>query len=253
MRAGDRTTSALYRTRITHLRRAPVHHYFEHRSYSWFVDLDALPQLPRWLRPFARFEAQDHLWESAVDTMRGRVDAFLAGKGIELHGGRITALLHARVFGYVYNPLSLYWCHDADGVLRYVIAEVQNTHGQRHAYLLPPSGVQPTMVDKKLYVSPFNDVDGHYLVQAPQPGDELDVRISLHRDNQPAFVATMRGTRRPATLRQIVALQMTAPMAPQMNVLSMRIQSMLLWLKRVPMVPHTSPRSDEDREKVDQL
>ena len=246
-------TSALYRTRITHLRRAPVHHYFEHRSYSWFVDVDALPQMPGWLRPFARFDVHDHLWEAPVDTLRGRVDAFLAGKGVQLPGGKVFALFQARVLGHVYNPLSLYWCHDADGVLRYVIAEVHNTHGERHAYLLPPSGVQPTMVDKKLYASPFNDVDGHYLVQAPLPAEDLDVRISLHRDHQPAFVVTLRGSRRPATIRQVLALQMVSPLAPQMNVLSMRIQGTLLWLKRVPMVPRTARRSDEDREKVDQL
>ena len=54
------TPSAIYRTRITHLRRAPVHHYFEQRGYSWYVDLDDLPRLPRWLRPFAKFEARDH-------------------------------------------------------------------------------------------------------------------------------------------------------------------------------------------------
>ena len=54
-------TPALYRTRITHVRRAPVQHYFEHRGYSWYVDIDDLPQLPRWLRPFARFDACDHL------------------------------------------------------------------------------------------------------------------------------------------------------------------------------------------------
>ncbi|MDG4665775.1 DUF1365 family protein [Mycobacterium sp. 236(2023)] len=246
-------TAALYRTRITHLRRAPVHHYFEHRSYSWYVDLDALPRLPRWLRPFARFEARDHLWEADNDTLRGRVDAFLAAKGIELPGGSVTALMHAKVLGYVFNPLSLYWCHDADGVLRYVIAEVHNTYGGRHAYLLPPSAEQPAMVDKKLYVSPFNDVDGHYLVRAPQPDDSLDVRISLHRDEQPAFIATMRGTRRPAGIRQIVALQFLAPMAPLMNAVGIRVQGMLLWLRRVPIVPRVSHRSDEDREKVEQL
>ena len=54
-------TPALYRTRVTHLRRAPVRHYFEHRGYSWYVDIDNLPRLPRWLRPFARFDACDHL------------------------------------------------------------------------------------------------------------------------------------------------------------------------------------------------
>ncbi len=105
---------ALYRTRITHLRRAPVHHYFEHRSYSWYVDVDDLPQLPRWLRPFARIDARGPLRRrTGADTLRARIDAFLASRGVELPGGTITALLQARVLGYVYNPLSLYWCHDA--------------------------------------------------------------------------------------------------------------------------------------------
>ncbi|MBB2990913.1 hypothetical protein FHR72_002386 [Mycolicibacterium iranicum] len=245
-------SAALYRTRITHLRRAPVHHYFEHRSYSWFVDIDAMPRVPFWLRPFARFEAQDHLWETADDTLRGRVDAFLASKGIESPGGRVTALMHARVLGYVFDPLTLFWCHDTAGVLRYVIAEVHNTYGERHAYLLPPSGDQPAMVDKKFYVSPFNDVDGHYLVSAPEPGEHLDVRISLHRDNQPAFVVTMRGDRRPAGARQILGLQMTAPLAPLMNTISIRVQGILLWMRRVPVVPRT-PQCPRSREKVEQL
>lgn len=243
--AGDVVTSALYRTRITHLRRTPVHHYFEHRSYSWFVDVDALPHLPRWLRPFARFEARDHLWEAPDDTLRGRVDGFLASKGISLPGGTVTALLQARVLGFVFNPLSLYWCHDAQGTLRHVIAEVHNGYGQRHAYLLPPTSDQPAMVDKKLYVSPFNGVDGHYLVQAPEPDERLDIRISLHRDHQAAFVATVRGTRRPAGIRHIVGLQIVAPVAPLMNAFSARVQSILLWLRRVPMVPRPTEGSDE--------
>lgn len=241
--------SALYRTRITHLRRAPVHHYFEHRSYSWFVDIDALPRLPRWLRPFAEFDARDHLWEAPDDTLRGRVEAFLASKGVELPRGRISALMHARVLGYVFNPLSLYWCHDRTGTLRYVIAEVHNTYGGRHAYLLPPTNDRPAMVYKKLYVSPFNDVDGHYLVRAPEPDEEVNISISLHREGQPAFVATMRGNRRPAGIRQVLALQILAPVAPLMNALSIRVQGILLYLRRVPVVP----RHSVDREKVAQL
>src|ERR1700754_3396749 len=156
-------TAALYRTRITHLRRAPVHHYFEHSSYTWYVDIDRLPQLPRWLQPLARFDARDHLWGDEAggtnDTLRQRIDAFLDGHGIDLRGGPITALMQARVLGYVFNPLTLYWCHDADGILRHIVAEVHNTYGGRHAYLLPPECDRPAMVRKRLYVSPFNDVD----------------------------------------------------------------------------------------------
>jgi DUF1365 family protein len=245
---------ALYRTRITHLRRSPVHHYFEQSGYSWYVDLDHLPRLPRWLRPFARFEAPDHFSMPAPagvdDTLRNRVDAYLAEHDIDLRGGAITALLQARVLGYVFNPISLYWCHDADGVLRHVVAEVHNTYGGRHAYLLPPMGDGPAAVRKKLYVSPFNEVDGYYLVRAPRPEATVDVTISLHREQQPAFVATLRGSRRRAGTGQVLRLQLAAPLAPLMGALWIRIQGITLWVRRVPVVPRVPVAQ---RERIDQL
>lgn len=243
-------TPALYRTRITHQRRAPVHHYFEHTSYSWYVDVDRLPQLPRWLRPFARFEARDHLHGGPNESLRQRIDAFLAERGIDLAGGQITALMQARVLGYVFNPLTLYWCHDAHGALRYIVAEVHNTYGGRHAYLLPPHDYPPAMVRKRFYVSPFNAIDGYYLVHAPLPNAELDVRISLHRDNQPAFIATMRGTRRRAGLGELLKLQLISPLAPLMGAIGIRVQGITLWLRGVPVVPR--PESTE-KERVGQL
>ncbi|BBY19665.1 DUF1365 domain-containing protein [Mycolicibacterium litorale] len=241
------TTPALYRTRVTHLRRAPVHHYFELNSYSWYVDLDALPRLPGWARPFARFDAGDHFHGVAGDTLRARVDAFLAARGIDLGGGRVTALLQPRVLGYAFNPLTLYWCHDAHGVLRHVIAEVHNTHGEWHAYVIPPDGPNPAMVRKRFHTSPFNGIDGYYLVRAPRPDAELDVTISLHRDNQPAIVGTLRGTRRPATLAQVLRLQVTKPLAPQMGALSLRVQGLILRARRVPVIPRVAAGAPEKR------
>ncbi|TGD87419.1 DUF1365 family protein [Mycolicibacterium sp. CH28] len=230
-------TPALYRTRITHLRRSPVHHYAEHRSYSWFVDIDNLPRLPRWLQPFARFEAIDHFHGTPQDTLRQRVDAVLAEHDIRLPGGQITALLMPRVLGRAFNPLSLFWCHDETGTLRCVIAEVHNTDGGRHAYLLPPEEDSPAVVMKNFYVSPFTGVDGYYLVRAPRPDQKLDLAISLHRENQPALVATVRGTRRRASVGQVVRLQFSAPLAPQMAALSMRMQTLILRLRGVPVTP----------------
>lgn len=245
-------TPALYRTRITHLRRAPVHHYFEQSGYSWYVDLDHLPELPRWLRPFAKFDARDHFSGPTQpgETLRQRLDAFLAERDIELPGGRVTALMQARVLGYVFNPLSIFWCHDAQGELRHVVAEVHNTYGGRHTYLLPPTGDAPAAVKKKLYVSPFNDVAGYYPVRAPEPDATLDVSISLHRENKPAFVATLRGTRLRASIGQLVRLQMVAPVAPLMGAAWIRVQGISLWMRRVPVVPRVPVT---EREKVDQL
>ena len=233
-------TPAIYRTTITHSRQAPVHHAFEYRSYSWYVDVDDLPRLPRWLRPFARFRASDHFSDRFADppngSLRDRLSAFFDDRGMAAPDGRITALLQARVFGYVFNPLSIFWCHDRDGELRHVIAEVHNTYGERHAYLLPPADL-PVVTAKEFYVSPFNRVDGYYLVQAPRPDSEVDITVALHRDHRPAFVANLRGQRRPATTRQVAIMQIISPLAPLVVAARIRIQGIKLWLRRVPVVP----------------
>jgi DUF1365 family protein len=232
-------TPAIYRTTITHSRRAPVHHSFEYRSYSWYVDIDDLPRLPWWLRPFARFHAEDHFSGDSHGSLRARLGAFFADHGLPAPDGRVTALLQARVFGYVFNPLSVFWCHDRDGRLCHVIAEVHNTYGERHAYLLPPADL-PVVTAKNFYVSPFNQVDGYYLVQAPKPGDEVDVTVALHRDRRPAcpvFTAELRGRRRPATVSQVAVMQFIAPLAPLTVSARIRIQGIKLWLRRVPVVP----------------
>ena len=243
-------TPALYRTRITHLRRAPVHHYFEHRSYSWYVDIDRLPELPRWLRPFARFEASDHLDGGPDDTLRDRVDNFLADRGIDLRGGTVTALLQARVLGYVFNPLSLFWCHDADGVLRHVVAEVHNTYGGRHAYLLPPG------------CGPARDGDEEALRITVQrrrrllPGAGAAAGFRTQRDDFAAPGESTRirrdDARRQASCRHWsdIRLQLTAPMAPLMGSLGIRVQGITLWLRRVPVVPRPEVA---EKERVEQL
>jgi uncharacterized protein len=235
----DVLTPAIYRTTITHSRQEPVRHSFEYRSYSWYVDVDDLPRLPWWLRPFARFRASDHFSDPVQGSLRERLDNFFADRDLAVPEGRITALLQARVLGYVFNPLSVFWCHDRDGLLRHVIAEVHNTYGERHAYLLPPADL-PVVTAKEFYVSPFNQVDGYYLVQAPRPDSEVDITVALHRDRRPAFpefTANMRGERRPATTREIAIMQVISPLAPLLVAIRIRIQGIKLWLRRVPVVP----------------
>jgi uncharacterized protein len=233
-------TPAIYRTTVSHSRQAPVRHSFEYRSYSWYVDVDDLPRLPWWLRSFAGFRASDHFSDHFANpqhgSLRDRLSVFFADRDLAAPEGRITALLQPRVFGYVFNPLSVFWCHDRDGRLRHVIAEVHNTYGERHAYLLPPADL-PVITAKKFYVSPFNAVDGYYLVQAPRPDSEVDITVELRRDRAPAFTANLRGQRRPATNRQVAIMQIVSPLAPLVVAARIRIQGIRLWLRRVPLVP----------------
>jgi cyclopropane-fatty-acyl-phospholipid synthase len=240
-------TPAIYQTTITHDRQAPVQHSFEYRSYSWYVDIDELPSLPWWLRAFARFDARDHLAGRPGQSLRDRVDAYLADHDAALPGGRITALLQARVLGYVFNPISVFWCHDREGVLQHVIAEVHNTYGQRHAYLIPPAN-KPVPVTKKLYVSPFNRVSGHYQVLAPRPDKHLNLVVSLHDGSKPAFVARLRGTHRPATLRHITRMQIVSPLAPLLVALRIRLQGIALWRRGLPVISRDTPHTAIDHK-----
>ena len=103
-------------------------------------------------------------------TLRENLDAFLATQGVDLQGGRITMLANARVLGYVFNPISVFWCHRPDGALECVVVEVHNTYGERHAYLVRTDDQHRASTEKRLYVSPFNDVSGSYDLVLPEPG-----------------------------------------------------------------------------------
>ncbi|CCQ17021.1 putative uncharacterized protein [Rhodococcus sp. AW25M09] len=232
--------SALYLTRIDHVRQGPIRNTFSYRSYSWFVDLDALPELPRLLRPLASFDSRDHLGDPDA-TIRQNVDAFLAENDIDLAGGRITMLASARVFGHTFNPLSVYWCHGRDGGLRCVVAEVHNTYGERHRYLLRTDDRGAVRTPKKFYVSPFNDVDGEYSMRLPEPDTALRLSIVLERPGQPPFAATVNGCRREVTTRSIMRTALAIPGAPLRVVVQIRWQGIRLWARGLKIVPKPAP------------
>ncbi|MGW0041989.1 DUF1365 domain-containing protein [Rhodococcus sp. NPDC003348] len=235
-------TPAIYRTRIRHVRAGPIRHAFDYPGYSWFVDLDELPGLPVWLRPFARFDVRDHFDRSpAPGTLRAGLDAVLVDAGIDPGGLRVTALLGARVLGHAFNPLSLYWCHDRDGIVDCVVAEVHNTYGGRHSYVLRPDPTGRAEAAKAFYVSPFNPVAGHYTLRVPEPAERLAISVTLHRDGHAPFVATMHGNRVPATVGGVAGTVLRAPLAPHLVSARIRIQGIALWLRGLPVVPR--PRS----------
>ncbi|GGM68367.1 DUF1365 domain-containing protein [Lentzea pudingi] len=223
----------IYDVLITHQRRELLDRTFSHRAYMWLVDLDGLPRLPLWARPFARFQARDHLG-SPDRTIRENLDEWLAGRGIDLGGGQVLMLANARVLGYVFNPLSVYWCHDASGELVCVVAEVHNTYGGRHCYLLRTDDKGRASVDKEFYVSPFLEVDGHYVMRLPKPGDQLSVTIALRQNGKTTFSATMKGERS-SGLRMLLR----RPLMPQRVSALIRRHGIALYLRRVPIIPRS--------------
>jgi DUF1365 family protein len=236
-------TPALYEVRIGHVRTRPERRSFVHPAHLWLVDLDDVASgrsaLPRWLAAQARFEAADHLGDPAR-SIKENVVAFVRSSGID-DVARIVMLASPRGgagrASYVFNPLSTHWCYRADGSLACVVAEVHNTYGERHAYLLRPDEHGRDEVDKDFYVSPFLTVDGRYRMRISPPGERLHVSIALHQDGALAFSAWMRGTARPATVRAVAAATLRRPMLPLRISALIRLHGIRLWARRLPITP----------------
>ena len=191
-------TAFLYECQVRHVRATPLRHSFSYRTYQWLVDADDLPCLPAGLRWLADFRSADHFGDARF-SIRENLDRFLGLRGIELTGGRVMMLAHARVLGHVFNPLTVYWCHRPSGTLECVVAEVHNTYGQRHCYVLRTDAAGRADAAKEFYVSPFFGVDGWYRMTLPEPGGRLALTVVLHRPDGSTFAASVRGQRRPAT------------------------------------------------------
>ncbi len=239
----------LYEVDISHVRADPVRHDVRHRSYQWFVDIDNLPRLPRGLRWLARFESRDHLGDPGR-SLRANVDAYLTEHGIDLQGGRITMLANARSAGYVFNPLSLFWCHDPSGALVCVIAEVHNTYGQRHRYLLRTDDAGRADTEKQFYVSPFYPVDGSYRMSVPEPGDQLALTVTLHRPGQHPFVASVRGVAMPATPVSIIRTALRHPLESWLVRALITVHGIRLWRSGLPVQPRPAHPSDQPTTEV---
>nr|WP_206210265.1 DUF1365 domain-containing protein [Streptomyces sp. SID10362] len=234
----------LYPCEIGHIRLDPIRYTLRHRTYMWLVDLDHLPELPLLLRPLAGFRPRDHFTGDAP-SLRAGLERFLASRGIDLAGGRVLMLTHARVLGYVFNPLTLYWCHGPDGTPRCVVAEVHNTYGERHTYLLDPDEAGVAHVDKDFYVSPFFPVDGAYRMRLPLPADRLDLTVRLDRPGARPFTATVRGTRREATPAALLRLALRHPLSTLAVSAGIRRHGIRLYLRGLPVQPRPSHRTTE--------
>lgn len=221
---------AVYDVTVTHARRSPFRHSFRYGDRTWLVDLDDIPCAPRGLGWLARFDARDHL--DAV-SLRGDVDRVLAGHG--LVAARVLMLAHARALGHVFDPLTVFWCLSPSGEPVATVAEVHNTYGGRHAYLLRPG---ETGVGKELYVSPFHPVEGRYGLRLDLPGEDLRLDVTYHRDGAEPFVASVRGTRA-ATTPALLHEALRHPLTTRLVSLRIRLQGTRLWLRRLPVVPRT--------------
>lgn len=196
--------SALYAGKVWHRRRSPREHRLEYRMFWLLLDLDEIDGLDRRLRWFSRgrfnlFSFRDGDYGAGnSEPLSVQIDRHLAAAGI---GGvtSVRVMTMPRILGYAFNPLTLFLCYSGDGRLAAVLYEVNNTFGQRHAYIIPTgpdeSGPIRQRAEKEFYVSPFLDMDMTYDFTLDPPAETMRLVIQASRQGEAVMSAVFSGER----------------------------------------------------------
>lgn len=240
--------SCLYEGTVAHQRHTPRPHGFTRKLFMVYLDLAELETAfaGRWLwstrRPaLAWFRRADHLGDPTVPLEVAVRDVVEARTGWR-PGGPIRLLTHLRYLGFVFNPVSFYYCFDATGEhVEAIVADVANTPwGERHAYVVRPQtqDVLRFALGKAFHVSPFMPMDLDYDWHFTTPGERLAVRMVNSRNGERLFEATLALERRAIDGPGLARTLLRHPAMTHVVVAGIYIEAFKLWRKRTPFHPH---------------
>lgn len=231
-------TPSYVRAHVTHRRTRPFTYAFGTTTPMWLVDAgDPDAAFPRWARLLASIRSADHFAAGDDRPLTLKIRDHLHTEQVGWTASRVLMLANARSFGYVFDPLTTYFCFDSTGDLEGVLAEVHNTYGERHCYPLHVVQRSPAQVDKAFYVSPFFAVEGRYDIRTVLTGSTVAVGISLTQDEETVFTASVHGDLEPATRGRVLRAVARNPLPSQRVSALIRWHGVRLWLRRLPVVP----------------
>jgi DUF1365 family protein len=262
--------SSLYECRVMHSRLKPRAHRFSYGIFMMGLDLDELGALDRGVPLFSvnrgnlySFRESDYLptaepvhngsgpaAPAPAPGLKARVLACLAARGIACEGGRVLLLTLPRVAGYLFNPVSFYFCFGADGRPVAAIAEVTNTFREVKPYVIGPEGLGPdgcfrARVPKHFYVSPFSDVDVAFDFALRAPAQGLRIRIDDYAGADRTLASTLAGRRHRLTAARLAWWTVKYPLLTAQVILLIHAHALILRLKRVPWFAKAARAADQ--------
>lgn len=242
--------SCLYETVIMHHRLVPKEHKFKYRFFSFYLDLDEIDELSKKIFILSRnkfnvysFYDSDH-WGSQQSSIKENILLYLKGKGIDLNGGRIMVLTYLRTFGYVFNPVSLYYCFDNANNPLCVVPEIGNTFGELKPFFVGKEDLDGNKFKdsqtKFYYISPFTKLDDTLDFKLTIPSDRLNICIDTSRNSQKILLTSMIGDKKELTNRNLLWMSFKFPLITLKVIVLIHWHALLLWLKKIPYEEKTS-------------
>lgn len=242
--------SRLYRTEVFHRRLKPRRHELRYRLFYCLIDLDELETLDKASALFAvnrrgllSFRERDH----GDGRERGLKDwAVEQGMraGVDLAGGRVLLLTLPRLWGYLFNPISVFYAFDRHGRLAALLYEVSNTFGDRHTYVVPVEGTSTAIRQtcaKAMHVSPFNEVSGRYDFTLRTPDRRLSLAIRLSVGGAPLLSASLVGEARLFGTAELAKALLRHPTLSLGAMAAIHWEALKLWRKGVPVFRRPPP------------
>lgn len=244
--------SALYVGSVIHRRLRPRPHRLRYRVFWMLLDLDEIEGLEARLRLFSSnrfnlvsFHDRDH-GDGSGRPLRAQITAKLAEAGIAFDGGRLMLFCMPRVFGYGFNPLSVWFCHRRDGTLAAILYDVQNTFGERHTYVraVEPGNeaVVHQQAEKVFHVSPFLGMDMRYAFRVAPPEERVSVAIRGEDRDGPLIVASLAGDRVELSDRALLWQLAVHPLLTLKVIVAIHWHALRMILKGFRVYPNPSRR-----------
>jgi len=252
--------SCLYRGEVMHRRLIPLRHRFVYRVFTMLLDLDEVPALSKRLKFFSHnrwnlfsYQDKDHGGRDGQPP-RAWIEGHLRRAGIEPEGLKVFTHCFPRVLGYVFNPITIYFCQDPSGRPRAILYEVKNTFGEQHGYLIPVSpdwreGQPITQAcDKAFHVSPFINMAARYRFRLKPPGEKFSILIRQSLEDGETLLATHTARREALSDGALLAILASYPFMTVKVMVAIHWEALKLWIKGARF--HTKPEPPAEEVSV---
>ena len=230
--------SCIYNGEVTHTRFKPVRHFLKYKTFSLLIDLDEINILDKSIGIFSHnkfnifsFYDKDH-GDRDGGNLKDWVISNLKKFRIKENITNIKVLCYPRILGYVFNPLSIFYCYEKDKLVA-IFYEVKNTFNEQHTYIFKIKNNEEIIQKcrKKFYVSPFMDMETFYNFKLLNPKDKLSVFIKQTDADGTILTATQTGDKKEFSFKQLAINFLKYPLMTIKIISSIHYEALLLWKK----------------------